>query len=172
LGNNELDRRANMDQGYSSRLEVSDRHPRADTMQRLADALGVNIGWLISGEGPSGLEDVPEPVPAPTASAGPAAGAKPDARYPNREVALAALHGLVAIEVETAIRTVRLSRDDDPTVDEWIEMIMAMQRRRDRARAELAAGKAPPVVGTDEQVLATYNRLKAEAGAVKKKKPV
>jgi transcriptional regulator with XRE-family HTH domain len=164
LGVNELDRALGKQQGYTSTLEKTPkRTPRIETLELLRKALDVPFDWLAYGKGPSGLEGLP--VEEPAARVTPPA----DDRHPNREVALATLQGLVAPAIETAMRTVRLSRDDDPTVDEWIEMTMAMQRRRDRAQAELAAGKAAPVVGSDEQVVATVQRLSADAVKGKKR---
>jgi transcriptional regulator with XRE-family HTH domain len=64
LGVNELDRKLGKAQGYTSRLERSDRAPRGDTLEILSDALGVSVAWLLSqtdvgGPAPTNAEDMP-----------------------------------------------------------------------------------------------------------------
>lgn len=54
LSQRQLATRAGIQQGYLSLLESGQRgeHPRADTVENLAHALGVHSKWLLSGAGP------------------------------------------------------------------------------------------------------------------------
>ncbi|HEU4410181.1 MAG TPA: helix-turn-helix transcriptional regulator, partial [Polyangiaceae bacterium] len=127
-GVNELDRLIGSKQGYVSRLESSDREPRADTLRKLAQALGVSLEWLATGEGTMAGGGATAPVPAPTLAAAAASAVNPtppgpvvvyddDDPYPNRSRALA----LLGHNLDPRARAVLLSyrfrsgggRDDD-----------------------------------------------------------
>jgi transcriptional regulator with XRE-family HTH domain len=52
LGLNELDARIDSKSGYTSRIESGDRlSPRLEKLRLIAEATGVDPGWLITGEG-------------------------------------------------------------------------------------------------------------------------
>lgn len=145
LGFNELDRALGKSQGYTSRLTRSDRNPRSDTVQALAEALGVAYVWLLEGRGDMVLGE-PE-------------GAADEAeRYPNRNVAarLARTMGVAERAIESVMRD-RLDFPGDPEVKWWVTTMQHRealvqpsqadvdeQARRDRAlRDELLSRDGP-----------------------------
>lgn len=105
LSGNELDRRMGTSQGYTSRLESSERQPRADTITKLAEVLEVRPQWLLTGEGP--MVDQPEPTTD---------------TYPNREVAIAAAGASWLPETVETLRTVCWNSDVDPAPRWWRQM--------------------------------------------------
>jgi len=65
LGVVELDAKAGLGQGTTSRIEAGERFPDIETIFRYAKALSLNLHWLITGEGKRYAE-YDEPARAPT----------------------------------------------------------------------------------------------------------
>lgn len=66
LGSNELNRAMGKGMGFVSGL-LKKKSPQIETMQLLAEALGVHLEWLTSGKGPRYLEET-TPTPPPISS--------------------------------------------------------------------------------------------------------
>ena len=157
-GVNELDRLLGSKQGYVSRLEGSEREPRADTLRKLAQALGVSVEWLATGEGTmegaAGGAGVFVPAPPPTnPTPVPTSVVEydDDDPYPNRSRALA----LLGHNLDPRARAVLLSyrfrsgggHDEDLPLELWLEEAKNLQRQVRRLDREFAAieleGSAP-----------------------------
>lgn len=99
----------------------------AVTAQKLAAAFDVDAEWLRTGKGAPGgglvLHD-----PSPPATADPC---------PNRQQALALLKGLVAPQVEEALRREPTPKGDLP-LERWLDRARALQRLFDEFERDLA----------------------------------
>lgn len=89
----------------------------AEMAQKLATALNVDAEWLQTGKGLPGGGLV-LPGSSPLAASDP---------YPNREQALALLKGLVAPQVEEALRREPAPKGDLP-LEKWLDRARALQR--------------------------------------------
>lgn len=70
LSCSQVDRIAGLHRGHVWQIEQgSAENPKADTVRKLAEALGCTVGWLLAGEG---LAPSPEAVRAVTAGSHPA----------------------------------------------------------------------------------------------------
>lgn len=149
-GVNELDRLIGSKQGYVSRLESSDREPRADTLRKLAQALGVSVEWLATGEGTIDGAGVTVPPPSPSAPSlnptpepGSVVVYDDDDPYPNRSRAIA----LLGHNLDPRARAVLLSyrfrsgggHDEDLPLDLWLDEAKNLQRQVRRLDREFAA---------------------------------
>jgi transcriptional regulator with XRE-family HTH domain len=149
-GVNELDRLIGVPQGYVSRLEGSDREPRADSLRKLAQALGVGVEWLATGEGEMGVAGAAQPAPAqPTpVQPTPTPGAEVvyddgEDPYPNRSRAIA----LLGRNLDPRARAVLLSyrfrsgggHDEDLSLELWLGEAKNLQRQVRRLDREFAA---------------------------------
>ena len=115
IGYNGLDRALGKSQGYTSNLIRRGSHPRADTLAKLADVLGVPVAYLVSD---TPTPDSPLRIPPPARTA-----VDYDDIYPTRAkvVAMAYAEGVP----EGAIAALRLERhaEGDLSMDEWIERL-------------------------------------------------
>lgn len=180
-GVNELDRLLGSKQGYVSRLESSDREPRADTLRKLAQALGVSLEWLATGEGTmegasgGAVPSVPAPPPAPpSASTTPVPGSvvvyDDDDPYPNRSRAIA----LLGHNLDARARTVLLSyrfrsgggRDEDLPLELWLDEAKNLQRQVRRLDREFAAIEREGKVTSEGDELTGWTPLPAPPAGV------
>ncbi len=176
-GVNELDRLIGSKQGYVSRLESSEREPRADTLRKLAQALQVSLEWLATGEGSmegGATTAVPAPPPAP-----PSGGATPvpgsvvvyddEDPYPNRSRALA----LLGHNLDPRARAVLLSyrfrsgggRDEDLPLELWLDEAKNLQRQVRRLDREFAAIEREGGAGTEVDEATGWTPIPEAPGA-------
>ena len=137
VSGSELARRTGFTSQYINSLRAKDRGARLplDTARRIAQALGVSVEWLTTGNGPrERLSDVYPVVP----SAGP-----PDERYPSRAEAVALLATTVEREVIDALHAVvPPDVDRDPGREFWIKR--ARELARDLRRIRNDPDLSPP----------------------------
>lgn len=97
----QLERALGYSRGYISRLESSDRSPRATTLEKLAAVLRCRTAYLVSGELPMADEARTE-------------------RYPNRERAIARMADKWPRWLVEQLRSIALLHPGDPSVDAWL----------------------------------------------------
>lgn len=158
----ELARRSTVDHSIISRiLRPSGKHrganPRPDVVTKLADALGVEVGWLLSGKG---KRDTGTwiPGPSPPAQPPPLTLARPQrtvekpSRYPNLESAIAYWSESKRWSPATvaAARELALQSGEDPSPQEWtpkldkIEETVRKIERGEEVGREVADDEADP----------------------------
>lgn len=132
LGYNELDRAIGKQPGYTSRLESSNRAPRADTLERLAAVLRVRIEYLVRGE---------EPMERPAER-----WIEAESRYPNLAAAIARklAAGKISEATADAARTWALHAPADLDEDLWGMNLDQLEHRLRTARALPQDDDAPP----------------------------
>lgn len=142
LTGGELSRRTGFTAQYINSLRKKGRGARLplETAQRLAQALGVTVDWLVRGEGVREVQRLSDvyPVFAPEALPDP---------YPSRAEVVALLSGTVEPEVLAALRAATLPAEQDPGRDFWIHYAKDLVRvlRAIRADPEFhAAGARKP----------------------------
>jgi transcriptional regulator with XRE-family HTH domain len=151
LTGGELGRRAGFSAQYINSLRSKERGARLplDTARRLAQALGVAVEWLTSGQGPRErlsdtypiyVEGAPESAPLTD-------------RYPSRAEAIALLGTRVEPEVIAALRT---TVPDDPAADPgrnfWIERARGLVRDLRRIKADPVLGDGLPAATPRKKV--------------------
>lgn len=98
-----------------------------DLAQKLATATNVDAEWLRTGKGEPGGGLLLPGAPPPAA---------PDP-FPNRTQALALLKGLVAPQVEEALRQEPATKDDLP-LEKWLDRARELQRLFDDLERDLS----------------------------------
>lgn len=115
LSGGDLARRTGFTAQYINSLRKKERGARLplETAQRIAQALGVTVEWLVRGDGAKETQRLSDvyPVYSPEAQPEP---------YPSRAEVLALLTGTVEPEVLAALRAATLPTERDPGRDFWI----------------------------------------------------
>ena len=115
LSGGNLARRTGFTAQYINSLRKKGRGARLplETAERLAQALGVTVDWLVKGEGPREAQRLSDvyPVFAPESLPDP---------YPSRAEVVALLSGTVEPEVLAALRAATLPAERDPGRDFWV----------------------------------------------------
>lgn len=115
----ELGRQAGIHEAHAVKLaERGLARAGSETVLKIADVLGVNLRWLLTGEGPRDL-------PTSTQST----HYEPIERYHNRKVALDALSGEIHEKTRERIQSRAYASYSDPPVSHWIEQILAEEKR-------------------------------------------
>lgn len=115
----ELGRLAELGEEYTVKLVARGLSRAGSTnVLKIADALGVNYRWLVTGEGE---RDLPPTPPQTTVVY--------DARYPNLEKALAPLEAELRPKTPPRIRSTTFASYRDLSVIEWTRHILAEDER-------------------------------------------
>lgn len=129
MGHNAMDRALGKAQGYTSNLIRRGSHPRADTLAKIADVLGVDVAYLVSGTAHSASPSRARPYSRDIVEY--------DDIYPNRAkvVAMALAEGVP----EGAIAALLLERHagGDLSMDEWIKNLRIYIRKTRTVRQAL-----------------------------------
>lgn len=127
----DLARRTGFTAQYINSLRKKGRGGRLplETAQRLAQALGVAVEWLVWGEGPREIQRLSDvfPVYAPEA---------PPEPYPSRAEVIALLSGTVEPEVLAALRAATLPTERDPGREFWVNYAKDLVRVLKSIRAD------------------------------------
>ncbi len=112
----DLARRTGFTAQYINSLRKKGRGARLplETAQKLAQALGVGLEWLVRGEGPREVARLSDVYPVFTSPE-----AAPDP-FPSRTEVIALLGSSVEPEVLTALRAATLPSNRDPGRDFWV----------------------------------------------------
>ncbi len=115
-----LGKMTGLDEGSISRLLNGQRkHPRADTVQAIAAALGVTTQFLLTG---GERAETPSPPVRQTTVVY-------DDSYPSRAVVMALLKTKVDANILAALASIRLESDRDPGEAFWISEIHRLKRQ-------------------------------------------
>ena len=129
----ELGRKAGIHEAHAVKLaERGLARAGSETVLKIADVLGVNLRWLLTGEGPRDANPVMT------------TRYEPIERYHNRRVALEALSGEIHERTRERSQSRAYASYVDPPVSHWIEQILAEEKRVqwELAHPEEAAAEA------------------------------
>lgn len=136
-----LEESAGLTRGHLSRIVRAAKSPSGDTVEKIAQTLGVSVVWLLSGEGePDAAAAVPTRALTKAQKV-----ERPDIewvdRYPSRAVVIASLRGIYDPEVLQALSLIVQHSEQDPGEDHWRREARRIQRERELAKAELKSAR-------------------------------
>jgi hypothetical protein len=153
IGNNEFDRMLGKTQGYTSTLLANPkRKPRPATLVAMARALDCSVDHLEGRDRPAPRGHLslvtpaqPTPTPPPTTSRRvPRPDVVLDGRYANLDAAIELLADTVPATVLRSVRAGHdLKSDNDPSIEEWIEVIRSRYSLLKRAQQQIQNGDVP-----------------------------